>query len=191
MYGAALPVQANNTVVEFYVSARDKNGGAGTLTRTWPAAAGFGNGQTANLLYQVDNTYDPAAAWTPGSQPVYRLIMREVERAELALIGSHDPDRWSDAAMNGTFITVDGSGVELVYQAGFRNRGHGTRIGMPAAMPTTTRSRSPTTAPGRARPRTIVNFRNTPSQVSGHGHSGSGRHARRPNSSRSRSASTA
>jgi hypothetical protein len=65
MYGAALPAQPNNTVVEFYVSAGD----AGALLRRWPAAPGL-DGQapaptyanhTANLLYQVDNSFDPAA----------------------------------------------------------------------------------------------------------------------------------
>ena len=164
-YGAILPVQADHTVVEFYVLARDKNGGPGTLTRTWPAAAGFGNGQTANLLYQVDDTYDPTAAWTPGSQPVYRLIMREVERAELALIGSVDPDRWSDAAMNGTFITVDGSGVELIYQAAFRNRGHGTRIGNNGAN--NYKIEIPHDNPWKGQTETIVNYQNTPSQALG------------------------
>ena len=60
----------------------------GAQVRTWPAPVQPTNTQSANLLYQVDNTYDPLAAWTPGSQPIYRMIMTEAERAELALIGS-------------------------------------------------------------------------------------------------------
>ncbi|PYI84917.1 MAG: hypothetical protein DME26_12335 [Verrucomicrobia bacterium] len=55
IYSAVLPAQANNTVVEFYLSASDLLGNA----RTWPAPAiaaedGTGpTGQVANALYQV------------------------------------------------------------------------------------------------------------------------------------------
>lgn len=165
VYGAQLPFQTNNTVIEFYVFARDKNGGTGSLSRTWPAPAGFGNGQTVNLLYQVDDSYDPTVPWTPGSQPVYRLIMKEADRAELAHIGSHDPDRWSDAAFNGTLITVDGSGVELVYQVGFRNRGHGTRLGVSGAN--NYKIEIPHDCPWKGVTETLINYQNTPSQVLG------------------------
>ncbi len=37
----------------------------------------------------------------------------------------------SDAQMNGTFISIDGTGMELRYNVGIRNRGHGTRTGPP------------------------------------------------------------
>src|SRR5258706_3711729 len=69
-----IPAQANNTVVEYYISSSD-----GVNTRTYPAPA-FNNGsfvQSANRLYQVDNT-----AYT--SPPMYfQFIMTEAERAEL------------------------------------------------------------------------------------------------------------
>src|SRR5439155_21739646 len=68
-----------------------------------------------------------------GDQPIYRIIMTEMERAELYAIGSTAcPDYDSDAQMNATWITMDGvvSGgttTQLRYNAGARNRGHGTR----------------------------------------------------------------
>ena len=56
--------QTNDTMVEFYVEARD----AGNHIRTWPAPALIDGAPApaANLLYQVD---DSAYA---GSQPLYR-----------------------------------------------------------------------------------------------------------------------
>jgi hypothetical protein len=71
--------------------------------------------------------------WTSGTQPLYFLVMTEAERAELADIGNGGPstDQDSDAQMNGTFISVDRNGVQARYNAGFRNRGHGSRIGPP------------------------------------------------------------
>jgi len=71
--------------------------------------------------------------WTSGTQPLYFLVMTEAERAELADIGNGGPstDQDSDAQMNGTFISVDQNGVQIRYNAGFRNRGHGSRLGPP------------------------------------------------------------
>src|SRR6266850_696882 len=86
--------------------------------------------RTANLLYQVDNgVYN-------GSQPVYRIVMTETERAELYAIGRGCPDEDSDAQMNGTWITVDGvvsggTSTQLRYNVGVRNRGHGSRDSNP------------------------------------------------------------
>ena len=128
VYGATITQQANLAIVEFYVEARD----AGGKVRTWPGPVpGFG--QAANLLYQVDNAYDPTAKWTPGAQPVYRLIMTAAEATELYNI-VHSGDRWSDAQMNGTFITLDGTGIKMVYQVGIRNRGGGSRSGSGTAQ---------------------------------------------------------
>ncbi|MCX5672978.1 MAG: CotH kinase family protein, partial [Planctomycetota bacterium] len=123
VYGATITQQANLAIVEFYVEARD----AGNKVRTWPGPVP-GLGQAANLLYQVDNAYDPTAKWTPGAQPVYRLIMTAAEATELYNI-VHSGDRWSDAQMNGTFISLDGTGIKTVYQVGIRNRGGGSRSG--------------------------------------------------------------
>src|SRR5262249_48475498 len=123
-----LPAQPNNTVVEFYLRATDGQGRA----RTWPAPAvaapdGAGpTGQVANALYQVDDsTYNPT-----NNQPLYKLIMTENERAELAGIPPSG-DRNTDAEMNGTFISLDGAGTEVRYLMGFRNRGHASRSANP------------------------------------------------------------
>jgi hypothetical protein len=120
-YGALLPPQANDTIIEFYLEARDRDGNV----RTFPAPTQPGGGQSANLLYQVrDGAYS-------GSQPLYLLIMTEAERAELDFIGDTLPDALSDAQMNGTFISLDGDGTDVHYLAGIRNRGHGSRTARP------------------------------------------------------------
>ncbi len=129
IYGAFIPAEAHGTVVEFYVEASD----AGSHTRTWPAPVydtnGANLGQVANALYQVDtSTYS-------GDQPIYRLIMTERERVDLAVIQAGGYAMWpstpglaqSDAQMNGTFISVEGTGAECRYLVGIKNRGHGTR----------------------------------------------------------------
>ena len=127
LYTAVIPPQANNTVMEFYVSAKD----AQNRTRTWPGPAiaavdGTGpTGQVANALFQIDDlTYSPTNA-----QPLYKLIMTEAERAELQSIPPTAPQ--ANSAMNGSFISVDGNGTELHYLVSFRNRGHGSRSANP------------------------------------------------------------
>lgn len=127
-FSATLPPQANNTIVEFYISAADAEG----LTRTWPAPAitavdGAGPaGQVANALYQVDDSgYN-------GSRPLYRAIMTAPERAELQAIQDNVSGAAnSDATMNATFIAFDGAGSQLRYLVGLRNRGHGSRTAKP------------------------------------------------------------
>jgi hypothetical protein len=130
VYGAEIPAQPDGTVIEFYIEAVD----AGSSVRTWPAPAVVDgvSQQVTNALYQVDSSFDPDADWAPDSEPIYCLVMTEKERAELALIGSRsNGEEDSDAQMNGTFISVDGTGMELRYNVGIRNRGHGTRTGPP------------------------------------------------------------
>ncbi len=126
LWSARLAAQANNTVIEFYVSATDSGG----RNRTWPGPAmaatdGAGpTGQVVNALFQVDDTvYSPTNA-----QPLYKMIMTENERAELALIPSHSSMQGPNSRMNGTFVSIDGSGIAFCYNAGFRNRGHGSRL---------------------------------------------------------------
>ena len=129
VFGAILPAQPNGTVVEFYVAASDATG----HTRTWPAPVQPSGTQAANLLYQVDDSFDPAAPWVPGSQPIYRLILTEAERAELAQIGAaSDGQELSNALMNGTFIALDGTGLGVRYLVGVGNTGHETRTGPPS-----------------------------------------------------------
>jgi hypothetical protein len=122
VFAAMIPPQANNAIVEFFIQAQDLEG----HIRTWPAAAvetnGVSLGQAANLLYQVDDSA------YPGAFPLYKLIMKETNRAELAQIGSaSNGEQNTDAEMNGTFISVDGTGTDVRYTVGIRNRGHGSR----------------------------------------------------------------
>ena len=126
LYAARLPAQPADTVVEFYVQATD----GGSHMRTWPAPAldrnGTVLGQAANLLYQVD---DSSYA---GTLPLYKLIMVEAERADLAAIAAPgSPNRKSRAEMNGTFISADGPDIDVRYLLGFRNRGDGSRHRLP------------------------------------------------------------
>src|ERR1043166_7267233 len=132
IFGAVIPAQANGTVLEFYVQARD----AGAHTNTWPAsviaaADGTGpTGQVANALCQVDDNAANAFGGVPSMQPVYKLIMLEAERAELAGIPCSGSEN-SNAEMNGTFLTVDATDTLIRYTCGFRNRGHGSRCASP------------------------------------------------------------
>jgi hypothetical protein len=130
LYGAILPAHANNVVIEFYVEASD----AQSNTRTWPAAALDENGnpgQFANALYQVDdnpvNTYGGTASF----QPVYKVIMTEIEREELRVIPSQSNNQGPNSQMNATFISVDAAGPALHYLVGVRNRGHASRTANP------------------------------------------------------------
>ena len=121
-FGARIPPQPNDTVVEFYLEATD----AGGQKRLWPAPAVETNGvilgPVANALYQVDDTL------YTGPFPLYKLILTEAERAQLAYIGSAtDGSAWSDAQMNATFLSLDATGLQVRYLVGVRNRGHGSR----------------------------------------------------------------
>ena len=114
---AILPAQDHGTIVEFHVEATDQ----ANNSRTWPAPARPGSGQLTNALYQVDDSFDVNEPWSPGSQPVYYLIMTDAEKRRLE-------DMWttstSDAQMNGTFICRDGAGIQYRYNVGIRNRGN-------------------------------------------------------------------
>jgi hypothetical protein len=126
VFGVQLLAQPALTIIEFYIEANDGTG----LSRTWPAAAQQLNGslaQTCNALYQVIDDFG-----LPNSNPVYNTIMTEVERAELDAIGRNvNGAAESDAAMNGTFVTVDGNSTEVRHTVSFRNRGHGSRTRRP------------------------------------------------------------
>jgi hypothetical protein len=116
-FGAWLPAQPPDTVVEFYVEARDGEG----LARTWPAPVQPENAQLANCLYQVDDR--PYTA----PQPLYRVILTAAERAELDAIDAM-PWYWSsNAEMNGTFISTEAGESEVRYTIGFRLRGTTSR----------------------------------------------------------------
>ena len=85
----------------------------------------------ARYLYQVDDSFDPNDPSGGSEFPIYRLIMTEAERAELAQLGSTSSESRSNAQMNGTFISVNGSEVEARYLVGVRNRGAGSRTADP------------------------------------------------------------
>jgi len=129
IYGARIPPHADKTIIEFFIQATDKNG----KSRTWsaPSLIDGVSQQVTNLLYQVDQTFDPAAPWVAGSQPVYYIIMTEMERGRLTDIGAHSTNQGPNSQMNATFISVDGVGMDVRYNLGIRNRGHGTRTMVP------------------------------------------------------------
>ncbi len=131
IFAAQLPAQADGTIVEFYFSVSD-----GGLARTWPAPARDYTGtlgQTQNCLYQVDDTV------YAGAMPLYKMVMRAADKAELTQINRNTPaapfptsdQTYSHAKMNATWITVDGTGSDLRYLTGVRNRGHGSRSHLP------------------------------------------------------------
>jgi hypothetical protein len=128
LFTAVLPAQTNNTVVEFYIHVTDSMG----HERSWPAPAlvaadGMGpSGQVANALYQVDDSERTS------TQPLYKIIMTEAERLSLERIGNNiGGSANSDAQMNATFMSIDGTSTDLHYLTGVRNRGHGTRTAKP------------------------------------------------------------
>lgn len=136
LYGVAIPAQPDGAIVEFYVAVKDA---AGRL-RTWPAPTMVDGSteQAANALYLVDDSFDANVLRQSGSHPVYHLIMLERERAELEQISDEDysgslftAEPMSDAQMNATFIRVDGSGTDIRYQVGVRNRGNRKRADPP------------------------------------------------------------
>lgn len=121
LYAAILPVQTKGTIVEYYLMGRDEVG----HERTYPAVLPNSEGRTANLLYQVDEEN------YVGPQPLYRLVMTRSEYDYLRGIWSGAPE--SDAAVNGTFVGLDGvveggTTVQVRQGCDFRNRGHGTRF---------------------------------------------------------------
>ena len=128
LFSAVLPAQASGSVVEFYIQAADQSG----ATRAWPAPAiasadnGSGpTGQVVNALYQVDDSN------YAGTQPLYKIIMTETERAELAAIPGQSSQQGPNSQMNATFLSFDGAGATLRYLVGVRNRGHGSRTANP------------------------------------------------------------
>ncbi|MBN2476320.1 MAG: lamin tail domain-containing protein [Pirellulales bacterium] len=163
VYGGQVPSQPDGTVVEFFVEASD----AGAHSRTWPAPSNVDGTpqQVTNALYQVDDSFDPEAQWTPGSKPIYRILMTEAERLRLADIGDGGTGSEDDsnAQMNATFISVDGVDVELRYNAGVRNRGHGTRTGPPNNY----RVNFANDRPWQSMTRININCQNTDSQILG------------------------
>lgn len=126
VFEARLDPQPDGSVVEFYFTAQDQAG----LTRFWPEVAGLADPTafSANFLFQVT---DANAAPPEDAAPVFRIIMTERERAELAALGRDRLESNSNARMNATFISQDADGVHVRYRVGVRNRGHGSRNQQP------------------------------------------------------------
>lgn len=114
-----VPPHADGEVVQFYVEASD-----GEASRRYPNPEAPG-------LYQVEVDFDAGASWVAGQRPLYRVIMTEEERRELAQIGSERNEAESNAQMNATFIAEDGAGLRTHYLVGVRNRGASSRLGPP------------------------------------------------------------
>ena len=126
VFGATIPAQTNSSVIEFFVESSD-----GPRTRTWPAPSDVDGHlqQVTNMLYQVDDTFEVETTWKAGKQPINYIIMTESERARIEDIGDGvtSNEQYSDAQMNATFISVDGTDTKVRYAVGVRNRGEGSR----------------------------------------------------------------
>ncbi len=161
IYGAEIPPHPDGTIIEFYVEAVDEGG----LMRMWPAPS-LVDGQwqqVTNCLYRVDATFDPAVHQRPGSQPLYYMVMTEMERGRLEYIGTHSGQDGPNSQMNATFISIEGTGARMRYQVGVRNRGHGSRNGPPNNY----HINFPHDAPWRGRGAINFNCRNTHLQILG------------------------
>ncbi len=126
VYGGVIPPHADGQIIEFFIEAVDGQ----AQGRTWPAPSvvdGIAE-QVTNALYQVDGSFDHDVYWDPESQPIYYLVMTQAEKDRLLDIGDREGGEYnSNAQMNATFISVDGVDIKVRYNAGIRNRGHGSR----------------------------------------------------------------
>ncbi|MHC4146552.1 MAG: lamin tail domain-containing protein, partial [Planctomycetota bacterium] len=126
IYGAEIPAQPDEAIVEFYVEASD----AGANRRTWPSPSIMDGTpeQVTNALYQVNDSANAGNFWTPGRQPVYYVIMTEADKGRLLDIGDREGgEHNSDTQVNATFVSVDGIDAKVRHNIGVRNRGHGSR----------------------------------------------------------------
>ncbi|MHC4727081.1 MAG: lamin tail domain-containing protein [Planctomycetota bacterium] len=126
IYGADIPAQQDGEIIEFYIEASDSS----PNKRTWPAQSIMDgvSEQVTNALYQVDDLFTGDDYWMPGSQPIYYLIMTEMDKGRLLDIGDREGgEHNSDAQMNVTFVSVDGTDIRVRHNLGVRNRGHGSR----------------------------------------------------------------
>jgi hypothetical protein len=132
-YSAIIPAQSDGTIVEFWISATDRHG----LQRNYPNVVTDDATRSANLLYQVLDDYPAPSpwqptSWQPGGVPLMHVIMTEQERRLLADIGDGPlVQAESNAQMNATVLRVDGTGTDVRYNTGVRNRGGASRVGPP------------------------------------------------------------
>ncbi len=154
VYGAVIPAQALNTVVEFYVRATDP----AALVRTWPAPtldlAGANPVQNANCLYQVN-----AEAWTD-HRPLYQMVMTGADNASW---NAGLSNRTSNIAPNTTVIFRTGNRFEVRYRASVRGRGNSSRGDTPLNL----RMDLPNDSPWNSRTGFNLNYKYSYSQLLG------------------------
>ncbi|MGI8604157.1 MAG: lamin tail domain-containing protein [Verrucomicrobiales bacterium] len=122
-FSATLPAQANNTVIEFYVSASDNANAPPPQTqrtRFWPTEGAAGSTRNPLALLQVDDENYAG----PGG--FYRIVTTVTENTLFANING-----FSNAAMNCTFIADNGTGPQVRYRCSVRRRGDGSRTTSP------------------------------------------------------------
>jgi hypothetical protein len=138
VYTGRIAPQNDGEIVEFYVQAEDEQG-----VRAYPPPSRVDGRweQITNALYCVDSAIDVQTYWVPGGQPLYYVIMTGAEETELSLIGDGSysgplfaSEAMSNAHMNATFISVDGTGTQVRYRAGVRNRGNRSRVNPPLSV---------------------------------------------------------
>ncbi len=119
LFGAVIPPQPAGFIGEYYVEALDPAGSS----RTWPAPVDVGGVpvQEANALFQVD---DEAPT---GRQPFFRLIMRPTERADFF-------NNFDRIQRNATFITIEGTDVQVRHNCTVRRRGASSFGATPPTM---------------------------------------------------------
>ena len=151
VFGATLPPQPNQTIIEYYLLATD----AGGRTRTWPAPTEANGTQGANALLQVDDD-----AYT-GTQPIFRLVLTGPENQRLADLNRNNAN--ANVQMNAAFISTDGVQTQVRQRLGVRHRGAGSR----GAQPPNLRVRFPRDARWNNVSGINLNTRYTWSQVAG------------------------
>lgn len=118
VFGAVIPAQAIDTVVEFYVRAVDAGGNA----RTWPGPTldidGTIFSQNANCLYQVNEE-----VWTD-HRSLYQLVLTG---ADNAAFNAGLNDRTTNAGRNCTVIFRQGGRTDVRYLGTIRPRGNSSR----------------------------------------------------------------
>jgi hypothetical protein len=116
VFDGVIAGQADHTVVEFFIDLADGSGAG-----TWPAGP-------VGALLQVDATHAADGPWVPGARPIYRAVLREVDRAALlsAPVG---------AAFTGTLVTVDGTGEAVHYGTVFRSEAAAAPQGFTIQLP--------------------------------------------------------
>ena len=141
-FAAEIPAMADNSIVEFRVAATDATGLRTSVPQVLApdlvnsaidgSVEAGDRTRSANFLYQVLNDAATSEGWDPTDQPINYLIMLPHEADLLRDIGDGPLDQAeSNAAMNATFIRVDGNGTDVRYLVGVRNRGGASRIGPP------------------------------------------------------------